>query len=475
MFSSRLLSKFTGRMLMASAASMGTLTSMTLVTSCIDEEQTRKQDKGTHKIVVVGGGTAGIGVAAMLRNEGMQNVIVIEPSSVHYYQPLWTLVGGGIKSNKSSVKPMKEIIPKGTNWVQKRVSTFTPDKNKVTLDDGTSVDYDYLVVAAGIQSNWDKVPGVLDGLKKEGSGVASVYDYTYSEKTWKEFQLVKDKLNSIMIFTMPPTVIKCAGAPQKIMWLLEDILRSLGLRDRASIQFWVPGGTMFGVKHYAEKLEAIRKERGVIAMFRRELVSLDVDKKVATFKNLDTNQMVQQNYDLIHVVPHMCAPDFIRDSTLANKDGWVDVDKHTMQSTKYQNVFGLGDCTSTPNSKTTAAITSQAPVVVHNIIRSIESNKPLDGKYNGYASCPLIVARNRVILAEFGYDGKLMETFSRETGQFPLNMFGTEGAIQQRFFFFLKEQLFPFVYWKMWVHGRWYGAKGPFKPDVRDKDATQGK
>jgi sulfide:quinone oxidoreductase len=232
---------------------------------------------------------------------------------------------------------------------------------------------------------------------------------------------------------------------------------------------------MFGVKHYAEKLEALRKERGVIAMFRRELISLDVDKKVATFKNLDTNQMVQQNYDLIHVVPHMCAPDFIRDSKLANKDGWVDVDKHTMQSTKYQNVFGLGDCTSTPNSKTAAAITSQAPVVVHNIIRSIESNKPLDGKYNGYASCPLIVARNRVILAEFGYDGKLMETFSRETGQFPLNMFGTEGAIQQRFFFFLKEQLFPFVYWKMWVHGRWYGAKGPFKPDVRDKDATQGK
>ena len=471
MVSYTLMSKVSRKILLA--ASLGSLTSMALlVTSCVDDE---RKDKRTQKIVVVGGGTAGIGVAAMLQNEGMKNVTVIEPKSVHYYQPLWTLVGGGVKSNNDSVRTMKQILPKGTNWIEKRVQDFAPEKNTLTLDDGTVVEYDYLVVAAGIQSDWTKVKGQVDGLQKEGSGVVSVYDFNYSKKTWQEFQSVinQNKPTSTMIFTMPPTVIKCAGAPQKIMWLLEDTLRGLGLRDRTIVQFWVPGGSMFGVKYYSDKLEVLRQERGVLAMFHHELVALDVDKKVATFKNLaDNNRLVQQSYDLIHVVPHMSAPDVIKNSPFANKDGWMEVDQHTMQSSKYQNVFGLGDCTSTPNGKTAAAVTSQAPVIVHNIERLIE-NKTLDGKYSGYASCPLIIARKKVMLAEFGYGGKIMETFSWETGNFPLKMIGTEGAFQQRFFYFLKEQVFPFAYWNLWVRGRWYGTNGPLKPDVRDPTSTE--
>lgn len=467
-----MLSKLSGKLLLAGGAvSVGTIATLSTARCSNEKSVAQEKDKRNQRILIVGGGTAGIGVAAMCRNEGMQNVTVVEPKSVHYYQPLWTLVGGGIKSNKDSVKDMKTLIPKGANWVQKSVQSFDPDKNQVTLEDGSSVDYDYLVVAAGIQTDWNKIPGLIDGLEQEGSGVVSVYDYKYSEKTWKEFQSIKEKA-STMLFTMPSTPIKCAGAPQKILWILDDTLRSLGLRDNTSIQFWVPGKAMFGVKHYSDKLDVLRQERGIEAVFRHELLSLDVDKKVATFKNLDGvegNMLVEKKYDFIHVTPPMSPPDFIRGSKLANTAGWVDVDKHTLQSTKYQNVFGLGDCTNTPNSKTAAAITSQAPVVVHNIARAIEDKK-LDGKYSGYASCPLVIGRNKCILAEFGYGGKLMETFGRETGKFPLSLVGTEGALQQRFFFFLKQQLFPYVYWNLWVHGWWYGTNGPLKPDVVGKE-----
>lgn len=446
------------------AAALGTVSVIAMTVS-------KKERK--DRVVVVGGGTAGIGVAAMLRREGIKNVTVIEPSSVHYYQPLWTLVGGGVKDVKDSAKPMTDVMPRGTKWIQKKVQSFAPENNQVTLEDGSKEDYDYLVVAAGMQTNWDKIPGLVEGLEKVDSGVVSIYDYQYADKTWKTFEAIKEK-PSTYIFTFSPTVLKCAGAPQKIMWLMEDTLRGLGLRDKAEISYWTPGATMFGVKHYSDKLERIRQERGVTGMFKHVLVSIDPDKKVATFVNVDTNKKVDQSYDLLHVAPHMSAPDFLKGSPISDGDGWVDVDMHSLQSKKYANVFSLGDCTNTPNSKTAAAITSQAPVVVHNIKQLIDG-KPLDGTYSGYASCPLIIARKRIMLAEFGYGGKIAETFGHETGKWPLKYVGTDGAAQQRFFYFLKEQLFPWVYWNLWTRGMWYGTNGPIKPDVRAKASIEEK
>jgi len=421
----------------------------------------------SEHVVIVGGGTAGIGVSAILRNDNFKNITIIEPKDVHYYQPLWTLVGGGVKNVKDSARPMKDVLPRGTDWVQKKVTSFVPDSNQVELEDGSKIDYDYLVVASGIQIDFDKVKGVPEALAKEDSGVVSIYDYNYADKTWKTFEAVKDKPAPKLMFTMSPTPIKCAGAPQKIMWLLEDTMRRLGKRDSASFSFWTPGKTMFGVPYYSEKLEKIRQERGVDGKFEHELIAVDGDKKIATFQKKDgSKQVVKESFDMLHVAPHMSAPNLLKKSPLSDSSGFVDVDKHTLQSTKYKNVFGLGDCTNTPNSKTAAAITSQAPVLVHNLMNQMDK-KPLTNAYSGYASCPLIVARGRTILAEFGYGGKLMETFG-PTGAFPLNLIGTEGKYQQQFFYFLKEQLFPFVYWNLWTRGMWYGTSGPFRPGVRE-------
>lgn len=429
-----------------------------------------KDDLQNRRVVVVGGGTGGLGVAAQLHNAGVKNVTIIEPKSVHYYQPLWTLVGGGIKDKKESVKDMKDVVPKGVQWIQQSVNTFQPDNNQITLQDGSKVEYDYLIVAAGLQINWNKISGLVEGLEKPDSGVVSIYDFKYCDKTFQAFEKMKnDPLSKKMIFTVPVGLIKCAGAPQKIMWILEDTLRSEGLRDSKTIEFQVPGGAMFGIKRYADQLDVIRKARDVNALYKRELVAIDVNNKIASFKDLDSNTILEEKYDYLHVTPPMSAPDFIKQSPLADSSsGWMEVNKNTLQSTKYSNVFGIGDCTNTPNSKTAAAITAQAPVVVHNLLEVME-NKPLTGNYNGYASCPLIISRNHVLLAEFGYDGKILETFDGEYGKFPYNVFVGKllpVEIQQRFFYWLKEQFFPFAYWQLWVRGQWYGTNGPFKPDV---------
>jgi len=417
-----------------------------------------------NKIVIIGGGTAGIGVAAMLANEGVSNVSIIEPQTIHYYQPLWTLVGAGMRKNTESVKPLQDFIPNGTEWINKSATTIDPTNNSVTLNDGSKVNYDYLIVAAGIQIDWDKISGLKESIGKENSGVVSIYDYNYSDATWKALDAFK---SGRVIFTMPNTLIKCAGAPQKIMWLFEEILRERGIRDQASIEFWVPGGAMFGVKKYADKLEEIRQQRNVKANFKQELIAIDSEKKIATFKSLTDGTTSEQLFDIIHVTPPMSSPDFIKSSPLANSAGWVDVDKHTLQSVKYKNVFAIGDCSSTPNSKTAAAVIGQAPILVHNLIKAMHGEQ-LNGKYYGYASCPLLVGKKRVILAEFGYDGKLMETFDSKTGRFPYRLLGQDGYIPERFFGWLKTSFFPFVYWNLWLRGGWYGSHGPFKPDISD-------
>jgi len=229
---------------------------------------------------------------------------------------------------------------------------------------------------------------------------------------------------------------------------------------------------MFGVKYYSDKLNKIRQERKEGGKFKQNLVKKDPINKVATFENVDTKKKTEQSFDMLHVAPHMSAPDFLKGSPISDEQGWVDVDKHTLQSKRFANVFGLGDCTNTPNSKTAAAITSQAPVLIHNLKQQIEK-KELDGFYTGYASCPLIIGRGHTILAEFGYGGRLMETFSRDTGKWPLKYLGTEGDLQMRFFYLLKERLFPFVYWKLWTRGMWYGTNGPIKPDVIKQEESK--
>lgn len=456
-------------LLTSSIGVIGTIATMSHYTSYADSSNTKK-DKNHQKIVIIGGGTAGLGIAAQLRNAGMKDITIIEPSSKHYYQPLWTLVGAGLKDNSDSVKDMKDILPTGVKWIQDKVITFQPNQNQISLSkaENSDVEYDYLIVAAGLNINWSKIPGLEEGLAKPDSGVVSIYDYHHSQKTFKTFEKLQTSAER-MIFTVPAGLIKCAGAPQKIMWLLEDALRNLGLRERATVEFHTAGPAMFGIPKYAQILEKLRKERGVIGRFKHELVSIDVEKKIAFFKDLEKNEIHEEKYDFLHVTPPMSAPEFIKTSPLAGNDGWMEVDKNTLQSTKYPNIFGLGDCTNTPNSKTAAAITAQAPVLVHNLLNHIEG-KPLNGYYNGYASCPLIVKHNRVILAEFGYGGKIMESFNPETGKFPLTLIGQDGEYSQQFFYWLKEQFFPFAYWSLWVRGMWYGTNGPFKPDVTKRD-----
>jgi sulfide:quinone oxidoreductase len=392
-----------------------------------------------HKVLIVGGGSAGISVAARLRRAGVADVGLLEPSATHYYQPLWTLTGGGCAPIAESARPQAKVMPKGVAWVKDRAAGIDPDSQTVTTESGARLRYDHLVVCPGIQLDWGKVPGMADAL--DTASVSSNYTYELAPKTW---ELIRTMRSGTAVFTMPAGPIKCAGAPQKIAYLAADYWRRQGVLDAIRVVLVLPTPGMFGVKVFAEELEKVVARYGIEVHKSSELVEADPVAKHAVIKNNaeDTKQSI--DYDLMHVVPPQSAPDWIKASPIAdpaNPGGYVEVDKHTMQHTRYPNVFALGDAGSTPNSKTGAAIRKQAPVVTKNVLASM-AGRPATARYDGYASCPLTTARDRMLLAEFDYT---MEP----APSIPF----IDTTRERKDMWYLKRYGLPALYWNLMLRG----------------------
>ena len=394
-----------------------------------------------YHVLIVGGGTAGITCAALLRRSRPSlKIAIIDPARKHYYQPMWTLVGAGVVSKGTTEKEEAEVIPNGVTFINEAAGRFEPEAKTVVTASGKRISYQALIVAAGIQINWEQIKGLKEALGKDG--VSSNYSYEYVEETWKNIRNFK---GGTALFTHPNTPIKCGGAPQKIMYLAEDYFRKQGIREKCQVVFGLATGSIFAVPKYAKTLNQIISDRKIDVRFQRNLVEVRPKTREAVFQNLKTNEEEVIPYDMLHVTPPMGPPDFIRQSALANEQGWVDVDKFTLQHNKYPEVFGLGDSSSLPTSKTGAAIRKQAPVVAQNIVDYIEG-KVISAKYNGYTSCPLVTRYGRVVMAEFDYNGNPEETFPFDQSKERYSMY------------FVKRHLLPVLYWMAMLKGHTGGV-----------------
>lgn len=393
--------------------------------------------KSNYKILILGAGAGGISIAAKLkRNFNDGEIAIVDPSESHFYQPLWTIAGAGLMSKFDSEKKQKDIIPNGVTWIKEKVISIDPLSLKVSLSNNIVVGYDFLVIATGLKLDWEKIEGLGDNLGK--NGICSVYQYDQVDNTAR---MIQEFQGGTALFVMPPPPIKCAGAPQKIMYLADNIFRDHGIRHKTKIQFATSGKAMFGVPVFATALDEIVKEKNIEPKFLHKIIGVDVEKKEAVFDFTNSEGKVSRvnlKYDLLHLVPPMSAHPFISETSLAfqegDQKGWLAVDKFTLQHLKYPNIFGVGDVTGIPNSKTGAAVRKQYPIVVKNLLAVIEGKAPIE-KYDGYSSCPLITEIGKVMLAEFGYDGKLMPTF-------PL-----DPSVPRRSYWYLKKDVLPKLYW----------------------------
>jgi sulfide:quinone oxidoreductase len=395
------------------------------------------------QVVIVGGGSAGISVAtSLLKRKSDLDITIIDPAGDHYYQPGFTLVGGGVFTVDETRRSMASVMPKKVNWIQSAVATFDPDNNSLALEDGTSISYQRLIVCPGLKLNWEAVEGLKETLGK--NGVTSNYLPDYAPYTW---ELVEQLETGKAIFTQPPMPIKCAGAPQKVLYLSADQWLQKGRLKNIEISFYNAGPVLFGVADYVPALKSYMDKYGVALEFSQNLVKVDGPNKTAWFSKKDSEgntETVSTTFDMLHVCPPQTAPDFIRSSPLADAAGWVDVDQHTLKHKKYGNVWGLGDATNSPNAKTAAAIRKQAPVVASNVLQDMANSDELYG-YDGYGACPLTVERGKIVLAEFRYGGKLAPT---------LPTWLLQGTQPTWLAWFLKKVVMPKLYWDGMLKGK---------------------
>lgn len=397
----------------------------------------------SHQIVIVGGGSGGITTAAqLLRKDKNLDIAIIEPSEKHYYQPGWTLMSGGLMKPEEMVKDKKDVIPKGVNWIKDYAVSFDTDKNLIITASGIGVQYQYLILCPGIQLDLHLIKGLKETLGKNGvtSNYAGLGAYSW--------ELIKNFKGGNAIFTYPATPIKCGGAAQKVMYMADDVFKSKsGVGVNTKVMFCTAGTKLFAVPAYSKALEEIVERRGIEVKYQHNLKEIKPETREAIF-DVTTPEGVKEvsiKYDLLHVAPPMSAPDFIKKSPFAQQNGdgggWIDVDQYTLQHKRYANVFGLGDATSLPTSKTAAAVRAQVPVVVENLL-ALMKGKPLTARYDGYTCCPIITGYNSAIFAEFDYEN------------IPISSFFIDPTKERYSMFLVKRYLLPWLYWNRMLKGK---------------------
>jgi sulfide:quinone oxidoreductase len=403
----------------------------------------------SHDIVIIGGGAAGIAVASsLIARKADLDIAIIDPADIHYYQPGWTMVGGGVFQAATTARTMGSLIPRGVRWIKAAVAAFEPDNHAVILDGCRVVKYRSLIVAPGLKLNWASIEGLTETLGR--NGVTSNYRYDLAPYTW---ELVQNLRQGRAVFTQPPMPIKCAGAPQKSLYLSADHWYRTGSLPKIEIDFFNANAVLFGVKEYVPALMSYVERYHAKLHFQHRLTRIDGPAKRAWFTRTDADgaqSTVETDFDMIHVVPPQCAPDFVRVSPLADAAGWVDVDQVTLRHKKFDGVYGLGDVCNAPNAKTAAAARKQAPIVAYNLLKDRGIIPGGDAAYDGYGSCPLTVERGKIVLAEFGYGGKLLPSFPNWL---------IDGTKPSRLAWFLKERMLPPIYWKAMLKGKEWLAK----------------
>ncbi|KAL9655273.1 hypothetical protein ABK040_009047 [Willaertia magna] len=452
------------------------------------------------KVIILGGGSAGINIYSQLlqqskflykkTNNNLLNldpsdILIIEPNNFHFYQPLFTLIGGGIKSLQESKREISKILPKNSKIVKDECVKIDPLQNLIFTKNGNTLQYDYLIIVTGMKIYFNEIKNLFENLKDFNSNVVTNYSEEFVSDTFvklkRQVEFIKKEMSQQnvdntshnlshfkkfnFLFTMPPTKIKCGGAPLKIQFLIDDYLRKEGVRDFINLEYITAGSTIFGNEYYAKILENIRKEKEINVIYNFALTEIDGDK--AIFRNCKVDKddckadnLLVKKFDFIHVTPHLYGQEFLKnnykENNLCDEEGFVKVDKYTLQHVNYKNIFSCGDASNLPTSKTVAAITRQTPVLIDNLLHTI-IGKELHAKYDGYTSCPITTDYSKLLLAEFKYDGQLARTF-----HFP-PFFNQD--VPHRLFFVMKERIFPMSYWNLFLTGRWYGPSTLFRPN----------
>ena len=393
-----------------------------------------------YEVLIIGGGNAGVSLAARLHRYGVKDVAVVEPQDNHFYQPLFSHIAGGRAKASEATRPQRSVMPEGVEWIRDSAVDINPASNTVSLASGGQLGFGHLVVCPGLQLDWDKIPGLADAVRSPSG--ASHYEFTLAAKSWA---LLSGLKAGTAVFTMPSGPIKCGGAAQKPMYLACDYWREQGVLQDIRVVMVQPYLTVFGVPGVDEELNRKIAEYGIELRLNSELVSVDASAQNALIRNNATGLAEELHYDVLNAVPPQSAPDWLKATELpapGDSGGFVDVDPQTLRHVRFPNIWSLGDAAATTNSKSGGALRKQTKVLAKNLVAAREG-KPLMEKYDGYSVCPFTVARSSVVFAEFDDQYRPMPSVPKVP---------TWKA--SRASWVVDRDIFPKVYWNLILKGR---------------------
>ena len=392
-----------------------------------------------HRVVIIGGGNAGLSVAGRLRRSGVHDIVVIEPREHHRYQPIFSHIAGGTAPASMAIRSQASVMPKGVKLIRDAVVDVVPEASTVHLASGRRITFDQVVVCPGIQKDWDRVPGLAAAMASPAG--ASNYEFDLAKKASR---LLRDLRSGTVVFTQPAGPATCAGAAQKPMYLACDYWRATGRLNDIRVVMVVPDPTVFGIPAIDRELERKIAEYGIELRCSSELLEVDAENRAVIIGTAGSDDTERLDYDLLHAVPPKSAPDWLKATTLAAGTlGFVDVDPRTLRHSRYANVWALGDAAATTNSKSGGALREQSTVLAGNLKAALESEAPSQS-YSGYSVCPFTVSRSTVVFAEFDDNYQ----------QKPTIPFWKGLARERRLTWVFDRHILPWVYWNLILKGR---------------------
>lgn len=392
--------------------------------------------QNSHRVVVLGGGNAGMSVAGRLARAGVDDIVIVEPRTHHLYQPLFSHVAGGTAKASQARRPQQEVLPRGVDWIRDAATHVDPEARSVTLASGITIGYEHLIVCPGIRRNWAAIPGLEHAIRTPR--VSSHYEFALARKTSR---LLRDVRSGTVVFTQPPEPASCGGAAQKPMYLACDYWRATGVLEDIRVILVVPGPTLAPVDPADGELERKVVEYGIEVRFSTELTAVDADAGTVTLRGGSGEETLP--YDVLDVVPPQVAPAWIAESGLADDTGFVDVDPELLRHRRFPEVWALGDAAATRNAKSGGALRKQTKALAENLVAVLQGRAPRS-RYSGYTVIPFTVSRHTVVFAEFDDRDRPQPTVPGWTGL----------ARERRLAWVFDRHLLPWVYWHLITKGR---------------------
>lgn len=347
-----------------------------------------------HDVLVVGGGNAGISLAAKLRRDGCKDVAVIEPKQVHEYRPLLSYVAAGAAALDDLRRPQADVIPGGVRWYADRVTAVEPGRSLVRLESGDEITYVDLVVCPGSLVDWDAIPGSREAVATPHASTS--YLPEHAADTWT---MLSSLTSGRAAFVISDRHVPCAPVGLKPLLMAADHWRRTGVLGDVEIDLLVEADRLVDLDRADRELRAAAEGYGVRVRTRTTVEQVDAQARTLRLRTPDGPD--ERTYDALYLAPPHRAPGWVEASGLSTptSEGFVAVDPQTLQHVAHPTVWGLGDVATVDALPSGGALRKQVPVVAHNIAAR-RTGAPMR-RYDGYSIGPVTTSRTHLLLAEF--------------------------------------------------------------------------